>query len=188
MKYLMSMLAVAILAAPAFAEQPDWNFVQLHYKSAEVDVAGFEVDGDGFGVSGSFEIAEQVHLFAGYQTFDFDFGIDLDQLDVGVGWHPGMTDTTDLVFEFAYISAEASAAGLSDDEDGYGVTLGLRSMLQQNFELAGGINYVDVGDDDTSVDLQGWYKFTSAFAGGIGVEFGEDTTIWGIGVRWYFMP
>lgn len=188
MNRVMFILVTTLLATPAVAESPDWNFVQGAYQNADIDVAGFDVDGDGLGISGSFEIAELVHLFAGYQTFDFDFGVDLDQLAVGVGWHPGMTDTTDLVFEVAYLSAEASAAGFSDDEDGYGVTLGLRSMVQDNLELAGGINYVDVGDDDTSIDLQGWYTFTNALAVGAGVEFGDDATILGIGLRWYFMP
>ena len=39
-----------------------------------------------------------------------------------------------------------------------------------------------------SIDLQAWYTFTKAFAVGGGLEFGDDVTIWGIGVRWYFMP
>lgn len=187
MSRIIQGVVLTLLAVPALADDPNYNYLQGDYVRAELDDAGFSVDGDGFGVGGSMEIAEQFHLLVRFRTFDFDFDVDLDQLAVGGGWHPALSDTTDLVFELTYISVEASALGFSIDDDGYGASLGLRSMLSPQFELAGSVNYSDYGDgDDTSVQVQAWYNFTKAFAIGGGADFGDDVTIYGIGARYYF--
>lgn len=189
MQRILVAAALVSLTAPALADGPSYNYIEGSYERAEIDVSGGDVDGDGFGIAGSFEIGDQVHLFAGFRSFDFDFNVDLDELTVGLGWHPALTDTTDLVFELGYVSAEAEAFGFDADEDGFRSSLGVRSMLSPQFELAGRLNYTDLGDgDDTSISGEGWYSLNEAFAIGGGIEFGDDTTIYGIGVRWYFNP
>jgi hypothetical protein len=87
MNRILTILVVALLATPVFAECPNWNFIHGSYLNADVDVSGF-----------------------------------------------------------------------------------------------------DVGGDDTSIELQGWYTFGNALAVGAGVEFGDDATILEIGLRRYFMP
>jgi len=179
--------ALTALAVPALAAEPRYDFIEGTYESVEIDDSGGNLDGDGLGIAGSFEIGDQLHLFAGYRSFDFDFGADLDELTVGLGWHPKLTDTTDIVFELGYVSAEASAFGFNSDDDGYRTSLGIRSMLSPQFELAGRLNYTDVGDgDDTSISGELWYNLNESLALGGGAEFGDDTTIYGVGLRWYF--
>ena len=74
------------------------------------------------------------------------------------------------------------------DEDGIGAEIGLRSMLSDRLELAGFIQYADLGDggDDTSVRVEAWYSFTENFALGMNVGAGDDVLRYGIGVRFYF--
>ena len=189
MQRILVAAALTALAVPVLGAEPRYNFVEGSYASAEIDDSGGNLDGDGFGIAGSFEIGDQLHLFAGYRNFDFDFGADLDEWTAGLGWHPELTDTTDLVFELGYVSAEAAAFGFSASDDGFRASLGVRSMLSPQFELAGGLNYTDVGDgDDTSISAEGWYNLNESLAIGGGAEFGNDTTIYGIGLRWYFTP
>lgn len=186
---ILTTAALVALAAPALAEKPSYDYIEGSYQHAELDVGPGpgDVDGNGLGIGGSFGIADQVHLFAGFRTFDFDFDVDLDELTVGLGWHPPLTDTTDLVFELGYVTAEAEAFGVDADEDGFRASLGVRSMLNPQFELAGRVNYTDLGDgDDTSISGEAWYNLSELFAVGGGLEFGDDTTIYGVGVRYYF--
>src|SRR5690606_1340678 len=98
---------------------------------------------------------------------------DLDLYRIGGGMHYGLNSTVDLVGNLSYVRADAG-----DAVDGFGVTALLRSQLGSNFELEGGVDYVDLGNDgggdETSFLLAGRYFFTSAFAAGLGVNFGDD--------------
>ena len=62
--------------------------------------------------------------------------------------------------------------------------------MAQEFELEGGINYVDLSDsgDNTSVFGAGRWYFTPALAAGIEAEFGDNVNTYGLGVRWSFAP
>ena len=188
MKRLLTAFAALLLATPALAQDLSYNFVQLGYQSIELDAGPFDVDGDGFVLSGSFEIADQFHVFGGYGTADFDFDVDLTELSLGLGFNTPIADNTDLVASIAYVEADVDTNGFgSADENGYGASVGLRSMIAPNFELAGSINYVDLGDsDDTSFDAAGWYYFNDNVAGGVGLGFGDDVTSYGIAVRVFF--
>ena len=65
-----------------------------------------------------------------------------------------------------------------------------RARVAQEFELEGGLNYMDFSDsgDDTSVYAAGRWYFTPSFAAGLEAELGDDVTTYGIGVRWSFAP
>jgi len=188
MKTIMSTAACAALLLASMPATADisYNFVQAGWQAVDIDDP--DVDGDGIGVSGSFEIGEQFHAFAGYSTADFDFGVDLDQITVGLGFNTPIADQTDFVARLGYVEAEIDASGFgSADENGYAASIGLRSMVAPSVELAGSLNYVDFGDgDDTSVSGQALYYFNEQFALGAGAEFGDDVTSYGVAIRFYF--
>lgn len=161
------------------------------YQEAELDddLAGFSFDGDGFGIGGSFEVGESWFIGVGYSTIGFDFGIDLDQISVGGGYHAGMSDRTDFFATLSYLSVEVSASGFgSVDEDGYGVAVGVRSMLTDNVELNGSLGYSDLGDgaDGTAFNVGALYSFTESFAVGFDIGIEEDVTLYSLGGRFYF--
>lgn len=100
-----------------------------------------------------------------------------------------MSERTDFFATLSYLNAKASARGFeSVDEDGYGVALGIRSMLTDSFELNGSIGYADLGDgaDGTSFNAGALYSFTENFAIGFDIGVDEDVTLYGIGARFYF--
>ena len=190
LKRLLGM-ALVFSVSPALAGGLSYNFVELGYQNAELDddFAGISVDGDGYGISGSFEVGESWFVTASYGTLDFDFGVDLDQLSIGGGFYMDLSDRADFYAAISYIQAEISAPGFgSADEDGYGVTVGLRGMVTDKVELSGGISYSDLGDgaDGTAFGAGALYSFTDTFALGVNIETDDDVTVYGIGGRFYF--
>ena len=181
-------ILLLVAASPAMADI-SYNYVDLGVQRIELDSGGIDVDGDGFGIGGSFEIAEDWFLQAGFGTADFDFGIDLDQTVVGIGYKRPMTTTSDVYATVNYVRAEVSASGFgSADDDGFGISVGVRAMLTDTFELNGGLGYVDFdeGGDNTSVNAGGLYSFTDTFALGFGIDIDDDVTSYGIFGRLYF--
>ena len=181
---------LAFVATSALAEQPSYNYVQVGYQKIEIDdiSPGSDADGDGLGVLGSFEIGDQFHVFGGYARGDFDFDVDIDQYNVGLGWHRGLTNSLDFIAELSYVRAEAEAFGFSADEDGYGASIGLRGFATPKVELLGMIDYVDLGSgsDDTSVEGALRYHFSKRFALDINAGVGDDVTTYGAGFQVYF--
>lgn len=187
-RYLAGIFTL-LLAVPAMAEGPSYNFVQAGYQSVDLDVGGgFDVDGDGWGVGGSVEFGESFFGFAAYSDIGFDFSVDLSQLQVGVGWHTGISDSTDFVARAGYVEAEVDAPGFgSFDDSGYLVAIGVRSNITPLIELFGEVAYVDFGDDDnTSVGGGVYFNLTETFAIGVGASTDDDATAYGANLRLYF--
>jgi len=184
-------LALLMAMSPAFADGLSYNYIELGYQNAELDddFGGTSVDGDGYGIRGSYEVGESWFIAASYGTLDFDFGVDLDQLAIGGGYHTALSDRTDVFAALSYISAEVSASGFDSlDEDGYGVVVGLRGLVSDKFELSGQVAYSDLGGgaDGTAFGAGAHYHLTDNFALGLEVEIEEDVTLYGVGARFYF--
>lgn len=188
--YRYSFCALALLLAiPAAAERPSFNYVEAGYQEVDLDVSGLDVDGDGWFVSGSFEIGDDWFAFIGYSDTGFDFNVDLTQLNVGLGWRTGISDSTDVFASAAYIDAEVDAPGVSGfDDSGYGVSVGIRSNVTDLIELYGAIAYSDLGDGADGTEVGGGILFnvTDAFAVGLGASTDDDVTAYGVNARFYF--
>ena len=184
----LSFGALMLSSAVALAEGPSYSYIQASYQEIDVDLGGnIDADGDGYGVAGSVAINESWFVFAGYSSFDLESVVDLDQLQAGVGWHSPISDRTDWFVTGSYIDYEASARGFgSVSEDGIGIGIGIRSMINPNFELYGQATYEDVGDGDTTLEAGLWYTVTGNFALGAGLDVGDDITAYGVGFRLYF--
>ena len=185
-------LTLLLLAVPTFAADISYNFIEAEYQEIDIDsgfLGGFDIDGDGYGIGGSFELNENWFIGARYSKADFDFGVDLDQLMLGAGYHVPISDNADFYGMFSFVSAEASVDGFdSIDEDGYAATIGLRGMIGERFELNGSLAYVDFGNggDSTAFGAGALYNFGDAFAAGFSVGIDDDVTTYGIGFRVYF--
>ena len=189
-------LTLLALAAPAMAGDLSYTFVQGGYQRIDFDDDFIgSVDGDGFGLGFSFEVGENFFIAGSYGTAELDTDdilgrtVDYDRTDVGLGCRGAVADKTDFFGIVSWVKAEASTSGFgSQDDDGYGLTVGLRSMVTDKVELEGHLGYVDLGDsgDGTSVGVGALYEFTPTFAVGFDVDFDEDVTTYGIGGRIYF--
>ena len=185
-------LILMMFAAPAFAADISYNFIEVGYQEIDIDgglFGGLDIDGDGYGIGGSFELNENWFIAASYSNADFDFGVDYDELMLGTGYHVPISDNADFYGMFSYLKAEASADGfVSADEDGYAATIGLRGMIGERFELNGSLAYIDFGsgDDTTAFGAGALYNFTDTVAAGFSIDIDDDVTAYGIGLRVYF--
>jgi hypothetical protein len=199
MKALTPTLLVTALALPALghaqsnstrpqSSQLNYSYVEIGYDESDFNVPGpGDVDGDGFTVSGSFEIKDQWHAFASYGTADLDLGIDIDTWALGAGYVFPLKDDVDLYGRVLYIDSNVDLPGPGDaDDDGLGLQLRIRAKVTDDLEVEGGIQHIDVGDSDTSLQVGARYHFTPAFSAGLGLTFAGDTDSFGINARFEF--
>jgi hypothetical protein len=189
LRYL-SIGALMLSSATAMAEGPSYSYIQANYQEVDIDVGGgFDADGDGYGVAGSVAINDNWFVFAGYTSSEFESVIDLDQASLGGGWNSAISEKTDWFATLSYIDLSLSAPGFpSVSDSGFGASVGLRSMLNPNFELYGSLGYSDLGDggDGTAVAAGLWYTVGGNVALGLGAEVGSDVTTYGVGIRLFF--
>jgi opacity protein-like surface antigen len=153
----LGMIAAMALGAQAVSAQGfSYNLIEGSYVFGDVEGADF----DGFGVKGSAELTPMLHAFGGLQNLSFDGGGDLDTLNLGLGVNFPMSDALDLV---GGVSFERAKVGGFGSESGFGLNAGVRGRAGENFELAAGLKYADIGD------------------------YGDSFT-YTAGVRWYFTP
>ena len=136
-KFGIGVLLVTLAFAGAQASDDiSYNYVQIGYIDAEIDSGP---SGDGFGFDGSFELAENYHLFAGYGDLTFsESGIDVDLTSwtVGAGYDRNLTDARSLYFRVGYVDAEVDTPFGSASDDGFSAGLGIRGMVVERLELA----------------------------------------------------
>lgn len=187
MRKLTGFLAILFLPVVALADGHDYTFVEAGFVNADFDAAGVDVDGDGLGINGSFAISDDYFLYAEYSSLGFDFSIDLNRLAIGGGAHFDLSPTIDFVGTLAYLDYEVDTGVIgSFSEDGYGIGLGLRGTLESKIEWEAGLDYVDVGESDTTFRVDGRYYFTDTFAAGVGAALDDDVNIYSIGFRMEF--
>ena len=181
------LVAAAVHSATAQADALDYSFVGLQYVSAEIDEV--DIDGDGYGVEGSFSLNDNYHIFASYGDLDYDYDVSSTSYDFGLGYSRALTRDMDLVATVSYVSAEVKQETLgSYDDDGYGLGLGIRAMVSEKFELSGGLNYIDLSDSgsDTVVSVGAGFDVTRNIQVGAGISSSDDGTGYNLGVRFYF--
>lgn len=180
-------MLVLLASQPAVAQGPNWTWIDAAYQ--QVDFDDVDEEADVLGLDGSWAATERVHVFTGYRNGDVDtrFGaLDVDELELGIGVNPQLTETVDLYGRVGWATAEIDLGGFDDvDDDGFTLAAGLRAMVLPRWELNGGLRHVDLGDDDTELTLGTVYNFTPRVAVTGDVAFGDDATTWGIGVRFY---
>jgi hypothetical protein len=186
---LRSTLLIGLLAlsAAAGAEGFSYNWAALGY--GMVDFDDIDVDGDGFGIDGSYALNDDFHVFGTYEAIDLDFGVDATTFSAGIGYNTEMSPAVDAFarLSYEYVEVDMPLFG-SDDDSGYGFGVGLRFAAGPGVELNAGIDYVDYGSggDDTSLSLGGLYNFTPAFALGLHGSWGDDVSSYSLSGRFYF--
>lgn len=190
MKRLIITAALLALTTPVLAQTPSYNYLQLSYQELDLDDGGLgiDIDGDGLAGEGSFVIADNWHVFANFSTADFGSGVDLTQINLGAGYHADISPTTNFFTNLLWVNAEVDTPFGGADEDGFGLSVGLRSNLNDNVELEGALSYVDLGDGSDGIAVGGaaWYRFNTEFSIGLNASFDEDVVGYGIGGRFYF--
>lgn len=202
MKYLPMLAATAALttSTAALAEGPAWTYVDLGYlrsSSTELDSSPGAASGtidksQGYVLDGSFGFAEIWHagIYVGTAETKIDGAANLEIdtfYNVRVGLHPSVTDNTDFVAEIGYTTWDF-ATNAQNPSGGIGkpsaadITVGVRSMLSDRFELSAFLSYfrgeadIDGISDKFQIfapQVGGQFFFTDNFSINLDYTFGD---------------
>jgi hypothetical protein len=177
-------IAVLLLAVGTTASAEGFEYDYFDFGWGSIDYDDIGVDGDGFALSGSVVVADNLHIFANYVGADLDFGADATSYGIGLGYNTPVSDKVDFVAGVSYEYVEIGPF----DENGYGLSIGLRFAASEELEFNGSLGYVDLGDagDDTAVGVGFLYDLSDNFAFGLNGSWSDDVSIYGIQGRWYF--
>ena len=179
------------LSLNAFAASPSYDFVKAGYVQADIEDAG-DFEPTGFQIQGFKSLNENVYLTGRYGQLGEDVSgvdIDLDYASAGVGYRYGLTQNTDFFGEvtYEYVNIDVELDSISgEDDNGYGITAGVRSMLSEQFELRGAIRYIDIEDDETAFEIGADYFFTPQLSFGATYVIADDVDLLGVSARYTF--
>lgn len=177
----LGLLAVVATALPAVsqADTMDYSFAELAYVDSEFG----NLNGDGISLRGSLPVNETFFVYAGYWDVGYDFNNDLTSMEVGAGGHLPLADKIDLVGRFGLVRSEFDSGNFSNEDDGFSIAANIRAAIMPRLELEGGFQYIDLGDPDNLIVLEGRYFFLDNLSGGLRLEFGDDIDSMALGVR-----
>ena len=179
------------LSLNTFAASPSYDFVKAGYVQADIEDAG-DFEPSGFQIQGFKSLNENVYLTGRYGQLGEDVSgvdIDLDYASAGVGYRYGLTQNTDFFGEvtYEYVNLDIELDSISgEDDNGYGITAGIRSMLSEQFELRGAIRYIDIEEDETAFEIGADYFFTPQFSFGATYVIADDVDLLGVSARYTF--
>ncbi len=187
---LRSTLTIFLLAfaVTAGAEGFGYNYLQASYGAVSFDDSIVDVDGDGLGISGSWGFHPDFYVAGEYQTADMDFGVDLNILELAVGWHTPLSDQLDFTAQLGFVNAEVESAFGSADDDGLMIGAGLRGALTDAVELNGGIDYIDFdqGGGETRANAGFLFSLTEQITVGAEASFWDDINVYTLNLRFDF--
>ncbi len=198
MKPTSWMILTGALCLPGMdqAAALSYSYLEAGYGQIELDDdGGVEADGEGYRVAGSVAIGPTYHLVAEYSSADLEvegapIDADIDTISVGFGYNFPINPRADLIGRILYVESELQLDSpffsVEDDENGYGLQMRIRGEVAERLQLEGGIDYVDLGEDETSLVVEGRYFLTGVLALGAGVELADDSTTYGVTLRFNF--
>ncbi|MFQ3235994.1 MAG: opacity protein-like surface antigen [Paraglaciecola sp.] len=174
------LVAASLLVTPAaFAASPDFNYVEGGYTKLDFDNSNFKPDG--FKVSGSASVSHNLYLNAAYT--DASDGVDYNHLSLGLGYRLSAASNTDVYGMASYEEVERG----NFDDNGYGLTAGVRSFITRNIELDGGLSYIDIDkNDETYLNLAVSYSITPRAAVNLAYRTSDDTDMITLSGRYSF--
>ncbi len=196
---VLALAAVAAMACSGAAVAgPQWTFGNIGMVTGNGDETA---DTEFNSFEGSVVIADIWHIQGGWATGETERngGRDVDILQLGVGLHRNVSDSTDVVVDLFFGTIdEVDGGGGSTESDYMGYSLGVRSMLTRDFEFNAAINYADVDCPagcgaatgsavNVGGEMGGRYLFNEAIS--VGATFNWDGVqgdLLTLNVRWAF--
>jgi opacity protein-like surface antigen len=173
---IRSLFAAGILAALPVAAQAQ----PLSYGYVEAGVARADQYGDsldGYALKAAIPFGERWYGTIDYSRTQFDEGRSIDLIKqapaaFGVGYRLPVGDSTDLVFEGAYLALRSEILGDDFVNSGARGAFGVRSKLASHFELELKATVTGVEEFDTLFGV---------YAGAL-ISFNEN---WGVGLGYH---
>jgi hypothetical protein len=197
LRQLLLCSVISLLASQAaLAAGPDalrYSYVDMALSAGEVDTFGGDVDFGAAGVTGSLAVHDNIALFGrvGATVVDTSDGffddLETTELSLGVNPHLALSRNVHLVFPVALEWAEVDDGIFEDDDWGYSIGVGVRALLNRSWELAGGVQHVDIfGGDDQSIGGSVRWHIGELFSLSLGATASDDAHSFSFGGRFSF--
>lgn len=201
MNFKVSSIIIAVgassllLAGTASAQQSPLSYSYIEGNITKGEISNF--DYTTYGAELSFELGDTLFIKGSVAEGESDDGIfnglfeddiDVRIYTIGLGAHLPISERTDFVTEVSYIKNELGFRGADLDADGYGVDVGIRSMLTNSIELAAAVNYIDGDDFDGELGFSADARFYMSPRLSLSVGYSDLDEVEGItaGVRFNF--
>ncbi|MEN7342085.1 MAG: hypothetical protein AAAFM81_04050 [Pseudomonadota bacterium] len=182
-------LTLVTLPMTGFAvDELSYDYLELRYAESEIDVNPGQIDGDGWQFNGLFEISNSLHLFAGYERFEFDDNVRVSTTVVGGGLALGVSPTTDIVLRAGFVDGELDDPLFETSDEGFLLSAGVRSLITPDIELYGNLQTIDFDDigEEELMTVGADFYLNDEFSIGPNITWVEDTTTWSIGAKFFF--
>ena len=205
---IVALIFAAVLPMTAIADGPSYNLIYAGY--AKGSVSGYS-GGKGYIFGGSYEFYPNWFFGFNYYHNSYDGGYltggyFTSDYTVSLGAHMPLSDSMDLVGRVAYANdhwKQGPSTNLfpgftvssSNTKSGYDISIGLRAMATDNWELNTYLSDDDVGlisHDHNNSEVVGSlgtvYNFTDQFAMQLSYARSDQysSSLWMLTARWYF--
>ncbi|WP_369007700.1 outer membrane beta-barrel protein [Colwellia marinimaniae] len=187
-------MTVCVLTSTAtFATQsPNWSYAEIGYIKGSVSSLE-QADFTGIHLEGSVSFHENFFAFGRYRDISDSFNrvdVEANLLNLGLGYRHGINDKTDFFTTASFASISTKVSYLSEhesnDNNGYELSLGVRSMLTDSFEFMTAISYEKIEGNDTSFKFAGFYHFTENISAGVNFQLSTDVQYLTFSARYSF--
>lgn len=180
-------VCLVLLLSGVAAAQDDFSYTWLQASWSDVDSDAYGA-GDGLGLSASFELGPNFHIFGGYAGIDADSSADASGWNAGVGLNTPLSDLMDVVVRLSYQTNEIDfPLGGTVQNDGLGFGAGVRVGANEWIEVYGGLTYLDLDSGNETVFDAGFLlNIGDAFAVGVGGSWDDEVATWTLNGRLYF--
>ena len=180
-RILATSLLLAALPLAARADDFDYTYAEGYVLS--VDPAHQSGSPAGPGVDGSYAVAPNAHVFAGYSHVSC-CDISQNSFDIGAGWNTRLADKVDLFVDGEFLSVNTSGNGT---DSGWGVTGCLRWWLIDRLEFDGYVMHTDVSSNtENTLGARVLWTFDPHWRVFAGVSNNSDQNTYMIGARYDF--
>tara|TARA_B100000700_G_scaffold69353_2_gene76909 strand:- start:21588 stop:22139 length:552 start_codon:yes stop_codon:yes gene_type:complete len=181
-KLILSSIASALFLSTAVqaTETPSYDYLSVGFSQTNLENTSEDLDQTLLGFST--HVYENLFLTGSYGMGDIA-DTDVDMLQLGLGYKESVLEGTDLYGTVNFYRADVEGF---EEENGHGLTLGVRHMLQHQWEINAAVNYADIGDnDDTTFQVGTRYYMTEQFSFSAGYDFEDNGTVM-LGASYHF--
>ena len=184
--------AMTALFLPALAPAADslnYRYTDVTYEAGDFDDGFGDVDFDVISVSGSYAINDKLAVTAGIfdgeiETGDFVVNdTDVKGASFGLTPHYPLSDKTDVLMPLAIQWVDQDDNVTDDDDLGFSIGAGVRSLLTDLIEVEAAVTYVDVQESDTVVSGSVRFHATDTLSIAVGGNHADDADTYSVSGR-----
>lgn len=163
--------------------KPSWNEVSINYLNTNVKDTNI-INPEGFSIQANKLISKHVFLTLGFDYLEQE-NISGDKKSIGFGIRSDIGKTTDVYSKLTYERMDMNVNDIY--AYGYGLSLGLRHIVNNKVELSGEIKTTELNNiDEQSLKLNIDYLINNNFSIGVGNTFTEDYNMINAGFKLIF--